>query len=181
MSHATAPDAREVAGSARESGRARAAESAVIVLAVLSAIGAMYLAREVLVPLALAIVVATVLRPVVKRLEQWRLPSTAAAAIVVLALLAMLVGMGMAFEGPVRSMAADLPKSVSTARAKLESLSVRLRSLIGGGASQQPGRGGSGAAAPTTPASGTTPAGGSPATSPSSAPQSQAATLARST
>jgi predicted PurR-regulated permease PerM len=77
----------------------------------------------------------------VKRLERWHLPSAAAAAIVVLALLALLVALGAAFEGPVRSMASDLPKSVNAARGKLDALSARLRSFTSSASRQTAGQG----------------------------------------
>jgi predicted PurR-regulated permease PerM len=111
---------------------ARAAAAAVVVLAVLASIVAIWLAREVLVPLALALVAATLLRPVAGQLERRRIPSPAAAAIVVLSTLALLGGMGMTLEAPVRSMVADLPESVNTARAKLESVSARLSAITSG-------------------------------------------------
>ena len=184
MSQASIPDASEASAAARESGRLRGAEAAVIVLAVLGAIGAIWIAREVLVPLALAIVLASVLRPVVKRLERWHLPSALAAAIVVLASLAVIGGIGAALEGPVRSMAADLPKSVATARTKLDAISARVRTMTSGGAGRAPAQRApeaTGATPPSrasaTPRSSATPQPGATATSSSTgatSPQSDA-------
>jgi len=119
------------------------------------------------VPLALAMVFATVLRPLVKRLEQWGLPSAAAAAIVVVAVLALLAGVGMGFESPVRSMATELPKNVTTARAKLESLSTRVRSIMGGGARQGASAGGSGSASASNASDTTSRSGASTTATPS--------------
>jgi predicted PurR-regulated permease PerM len=118
--------------------QSRAADAALVVLAILASVVAIWLAREVLVPLALALVAATLLRPAVGQLERRRVPSPAAAAIVVLSTLALLGGIGVALETPVRSMVADLPESVNTARAKLESVTARLRAITGGAARPSP-------------------------------------------
>ncbi|HEV7991780.1 MAG TPA: AI-2E family transporter [Gemmatimonadaceae bacterium] len=137
MSEGSAVVEADRPASARESGRLRAAESAMIVVAVLVAIGALWLTREVLVPITLALVLATVLRPVVSRLERWHLPAPAAAAIVVLTTLALVGGVGVALRGPVQSLSANVPKSLATARAKLDELTARLRDLSSGAARQQ--------------------------------------------
>jgi predicted PurR-regulated permease PerM len=153
--------------------RGRATEAAVVVLAVLACVGALWLAREVLVPLALALVVASLLRPVAGLLERQRVSSPVAAAVVVLSTLAVLGGAGVTLEAPVRSIVADLPESVNTARAKLEAVSARLRALSSGASRPSSSQGASsrsgalpGASAPLgggtlqTPGSSASPAGG---------------------
>jgi predicted PurR-regulated permease PerM len=112
--------------------RRRAAEASIIVVATLLAIGALWLGREVFVPVSLAVVVATVLRPAVPLLQRLRLPAPAAATIVVVATLALVVGLGAALQQPVRGMAEDLPKSIAAARAKLDELASRVRGITGG-------------------------------------------------
>jgi predicted PurR-regulated permease PerM len=111
--------------------RLRAAEASLIIIATLLVIGALWLGREVFVPVTLSIIVATVLRPAVQLLQRLRMPSPAAATIVVVATLALLVGIGAALQQPVRSMAEDLPKSVATARARFDELTSRVRSIAG--------------------------------------------------
>ena len=116
---------------AAERGLMVAAERAVIVLAVLMAIFALSWGRLVFVPLSIALVLATVLRPVVARLERMRLPAPAAAAIVVLGSLAVLGDIGTALAQPVRELTDDLPKSISVARQKVDAMTARLRALAG--------------------------------------------------
>jgi predicted PurR-regulated permease PerM len=112
--------------------RLRAAEASIIVIATLLAIGALWLGREVLVPVSLAVMVATVLRPAVQVLQRLRVPAPAAATIVVVAMLALLVGAGAALQQPVRGMTDDLPKSIAAARAKFDELAARVRGITGG-------------------------------------------------
>jgi predicted PurR-regulated permease PerM len=112
--------------------RLRAAEASIIVIASLLAIGALWLGREVFVPVSLSVIVATLLRPAVQLLQRLRLPAPAAATIVVAATLALLVGVGAALQQPVGNMAQDLPKSIAAARARFDELAQRVRSITGG-------------------------------------------------
>ena len=61
---------------------------ALIVVAVL------FLAREVLIPVALAVLLSFVLAPAVRRLEEWRLPRAGAIVIVLLAAVGIVFGLG---------------------------------------------------------------------------------------
>jgi predicted PurR-regulated permease PerM len=156
---------------AESDGRRRAAESAVIVLALLASIAALAFGRDVFIPFALALVVATVLRPVVQRLERLRLPAPAAAVIVVIGLLAVIGGVGTAIERPLQTMAAQVPTSIGVARQKLDAITARIRSLGG----TQQGRGSSAqpdSAAPRRPPAAPT-AGAQPAGQSSSQPSGQ--------
>jgi predicted PurR-regulated permease PerM len=109
-----------------------ALERGVVILAALAVIVALWIGRELFVPLSLALVVATVLRPLVKRMERLRLPAPAAAAAVVLITLGLLIGLGFVLESPVRTMAADAPASIAKARAKLNAMGSRLSRLTAG-------------------------------------------------
>src|SRR2546423_2419158 len=109
--------------------RRHKAEAAIIILATLACITAVWLLRHVLVPLSIAVVVAMVLRPLVRRLERVRLPAPAAATIVVLSTLAFLVALGAALQPPLRTMADDVPRSISLARAKFDEIAARIRRL----------------------------------------------------
>jgi predicted PurR-regulated permease PerM len=125
--------------------RLRAAEASVIVIAVILAVGALWLGREVCVPVILSVIVATVLRPAVKALQRLRLPAPAAATIVVVAVLALLVGVGAAVQQPVRGMAEDLPSGIAAARAKFDELTSRVRRITGPGVPSRPNATGSAA------------------------------------
>jgi predicted PurR-regulated permease PerM len=105
---------------------------ALVLLTIIAAVVALSLGRDVLIPITLALVFATVLRPVVRRLERLRVPSTAAAAIVVLVMLAVIGGVGTAISKPVEGMAAQVPKSLAVARAKIDAITARLRTFGGG-------------------------------------------------
>lgn len=124
--------------------RARVTEASLVVLATVGLIYALVFARDVLVPFLLAIIFATVLRPAVRRLERVRVPAALASLTVVLVTLAILLGVMLSLERPLQTMAADVPRSVATARAKLNELSSRLRRLTGTG-------GAAGASAPARP------------------------------
>jgi predicted PurR-regulated permease PerM len=131
--------------SARHSDRRlRAAEASVIIIAVVLVVGALSLGRAVFVPVTLAVVMATVLRPAVQLLQRLRVPSPAAATIVVVATLALLFGVGAALEDPVSSLATDLPTSIATARARFGDLTSKFRSITGSSAGPA-ARSGSGA------------------------------------
>jgi predicted PurR-regulated permease PerM len=105
---------------------------AVVILATLAAVTALWIGRELFVPFSLALVVATVLRPLVRRLERLRMPAPAAAAAVVLVTLGLLIGLGFLLETPVRTMATDAPNSIAKARAKLDAMGSRLSRLTAG-------------------------------------------------
>ncbi len=91
----------------------------ITILATLAVIGALFFSRILLVPIALALLLSVLLRPIVRGLERIRLPSTLGAAIVVLALLGGLIGAGFAAADPVREWIAEAPATLKVAKAKL--------------------------------------------------------------
>ncbi|MDB4909047.1 MAG: family transporter [Gemmatimonadetes bacterium] len=107
----------------------RGAEAAVIILATLGVLVALSYGRPVLVPLALALVISTTLRPLVRGLEGWGLHPTAASAVVIIAMLAVLAGIGLAISTPAQKMAEDAPASFAKARTKVMKATARLRRL----------------------------------------------------
>jgi predicted PurR-regulated permease PerM len=70
----------------------------------------LYLAREVLIPLALAILLAFLLAPVVRRLESWRLGRTASTLIAVLLGFSLIGGVALVAGKQALSLAAGLPE-----------------------------------------------------------------------
>jgi predicted PurR-regulated permease PerM len=150
--------ARDMHG--RPDGRRRAAEAAVIALAVIGVIIALVLGRDVFVPLTLSIVIATALQPLVRRLERLHVPAVAGAIIVVLTMLAIIGLVGVALEEPIRDLASEVPKSVAVARQKLEPLAQRIRRITSAG-------GGAPTAPPRPDSAGQKPAPGTSQTSPS--------------
>ena len=85
-------------------------------------IGALYFGRELLVPLALALLLGFLLDPAVSRLKRWGLPRLAATLVVVAITLCALGGMGAYLGNQVSQLSADLPTYQSTIRSKLRDL-----------------------------------------------------------
>ena len=95
---------------------------ATVILPTLGVIAALYLGREFFIPIALALFLNTLLRPVVRRLVKARLPAPVAAAVVMLGLLAMLSGMAMLLRGPAEAWFNHAPDSIHAAQTRLRKL-----------------------------------------------------------
>ena len=85
-------------------------------------IAALYMGREVFVPVALAILFSFVLAPLVKLLQKARLPRSIAVITVVVCAFAIIAGLTMAMVGQATQLAGDLPIYQSTMREKIASL-----------------------------------------------------------
>jgi len=96
--------------------------TALVVIATVAVAFALYFGREILVPIAFALLLNALFRPVVRSLEKLRLPTPIAAAIVTLALLAAFVGIGWALSNPLQDWFTKAPESFSRAQGKLEKL-----------------------------------------------------------
>ncbi|MEF9949172.1 MAG: AI-2E family transporter, partial [Comamonas sp.] len=83
---------------------------------------ALFYGRDMLIPLALAMLLGFLLDPAVSRLKRWGLPRMAAAIVVVAFALAALGGLGMYLGSQVQQLSADLPTYQSTIRDKLRGL-----------------------------------------------------------
>jgi predicted PurR-regulated permease PerM len=92
----------------------------IVLLATLAGIGALYVGREFFIPIAVALLLNGLLRPLVRGLERLRIPTVAGAALVVLGLFGGLTAGGVALVDPVRSWVSQLPASLETAARKLE-------------------------------------------------------------
>ena len=90
-------------------------------------IAALYFGRDILIPLALAILLSFLLDPAVTRLKRWGLPRMAATLTVVVLVLGLLIGMGFYLGKQVQSLSADLPTYQNTIKKKLRSLSALIR------------------------------------------------------
>jgi predicted PurR-regulated permease PerM len=101
-------------------GGARAA--ALVTLAVLAVIAALYLARDFFIPIAVALLFNALLRPPVRLLERAGLPAPVGAGIVVLAFAGMLVGGAVALAGPVQHWIDQAPADFATAQVKLRNV-----------------------------------------------------------
>jgi predicted PurR-regulated permease PerM len=85
-------------------------------------VSALYFGREVLVPIALALLMSFVLSPLVRILQGWRLPRIFAVIVVVLVAFAAIFSLGALMVSQVDQLAGDLPRYQSTLREKIQSL-----------------------------------------------------------
>ena len=97
----------------------RAQAVSIVILAILAGIGALYIGRELFIPLALALLLNALLRPVVRSLERLHIPTAVGATLVSLGLLGILIAGGMALINPVRSWVSQLPATFEAAGRKL--------------------------------------------------------------
>jgi predicted PurR-regulated permease PerM len=92
------------------------------VLLALVVVVALYFGREVLVPIALAVLMSFVLAPPVRRLQAWYVPRTLAVILAVLVAFAAIFSVGGLMVSQVNQLATDLPRYQATLREKIESL-----------------------------------------------------------
>jgi predicted PurR-regulated permease PerM len=97
----------------------RAQAVSMVILATLAGIGALYVGRALFIPLALALLLNALLRPVVRGLERLRVSTVVGATLVGLGLLGLLVTGGVALVNPVRAWVSQLPASFQAAGRKL--------------------------------------------------------------
>ena len=93
-----------------------------VLIAVIAVIFAFYLGREFFQPIAIAVVLNALLRPVVRAMERARINTWFAATIVVLALLTSLVLAVYMLAGPVQGWMDTAPARLEAAQQKLERL-----------------------------------------------------------
>lgn len=85
-------------------------------------IAALYLGKELLIPLALAILLGFLLDPAVTRLKRWGLPRAAGAFVVVAIALSALFGAGTYLGSQLHTLSEDLPGYTTTIKGKLAHL-----------------------------------------------------------
>src|SRR6185503_12477021 len=99
-----------------------AVASSLLVLVVVTAI--LYLARDMLIPLALAILLSFLLTPAVSRLERWRLGRVPATAVVVILGFSLIGVIGWIAAHEAVSLAAKLPEYRENIVAKIRAVRV---------------------------------------------------------
>jgi predicted PurR-regulated permease PerM len=93
-----------------------------VILIVGGMVAALYFGREVLVPIALALLLSFVLAPLVRRLQSWRFPRVVAVSIVAIFAFATIFGLGAFMVSQVSQLANDLPRYESNLTDKIQSL-----------------------------------------------------------
>jgi predicted PurR-regulated permease PerM len=96
--------------------------SLTVILLVGGIVAALYLGREVLVPIALALLLSFVLAPLVRCLQAWRFPRIIAVSIVAIFAFAIIFGLGAFMVSQVSQLANDLPRYESNLTDKIQSL-----------------------------------------------------------
>src|SRR5437879_4781612 len=92
------------------------------VIAVILTVGALYMARTFFIPLALALGLHALLRPLVRGLERVHIPTPLGAAIIVLGTVAAGATAAWSLSGPVAVWVEKAPASFANARAKLSDI-----------------------------------------------------------
>jgi len=92
------------------------------------AIAALYVGREIFVPVALAVLLSFVLAPFATQLQRWKLPKTLSVFVVVFLGFSVIFSMGGLMVSQASRLAGDLPSYQQTLRDKIESI----RGLTGG-------------------------------------------------
>jgi predicted PurR-regulated permease PerM len=85
-------------------------------------VACLYIGREVLVPVALAILMSFVLAPLVDVLQRWYVPRSLSVIVVVLLAFAGVFSLGVLMVSQVNQLASDLPRYQSTLREKIQNL-----------------------------------------------------------
>ena len=85
-------------------------------------IACLYFGREVLVPIALAVLMSFLLAPPVQLLQGWRVPRGLAVILVVVVAFAAIFSLGGLMVAEVNQLASDLPRYQSTLHEKIQSL-----------------------------------------------------------
>ena len=83
---------------------------------------ALYFAREVLVPVALAVLFSFVLAPFVIRLQSWRFPRTLSVLLAVFVGFSIIFGLGGLIVSQANKLAEELPGSQQTLADKIQGL-----------------------------------------------------------
>jgi predicted PurR-regulated permease PerM len=96
--------------------------TSLIIVAIVAAGAALYIAQEIFVPIALALLFTALFRPVVRVLAGISIPAPVSATLIVLGCLALLGGAGFFVAQPVRTWVRDAPKTLAAARTKLDKL-----------------------------------------------------------
>jgi len=137
------------------------------ILACVAVAFALFVGREFFLPIAFTFALNPIFRPVVRRLERARVPTSLAAALVVLALLALMAAGGFALVRPVKNWVAEAPQTFEAAEKKLARLREPIRKVTSAARRIE-------SAADVT----STAPSGAPSTGPATAPSAQAAAQA---
>ena len=92
-------------------------------------LAAIYVAAEIVMPLVLALVLSLLLQPAMRLLEQWYLPRTLAALLLILAVVGTIVGLGAAISGPASTWAGKLPEGIPRLQERLSFMQAPINTV----------------------------------------------------
>ena len=95
----------------------------------LAALAAFYAAAEIILPIVLAFVLSLVFQPVLRLLQRAGLPRWAAALAIVLALVALVLGLGLLLAAPLTGWIGQLPETIPRLQQKLSFLTGPIGSV----------------------------------------------------
>jgi predicted PurR-regulated permease PerM len=93
-------------------------------------VSALYLARDVLIPITLAIFLSFFLAPIVRLLQRARLPKVVAVIVAVVVALAVILLVGAIIGSQIKALIVNLPQYMSTVNDKVESVQRVMHSLV---------------------------------------------------
>jgi predicted PurR-regulated permease PerM len=98
-------------------------------LFVIALLAVAYVASEIVLPLAFAIILKLLLQPVLRVLERLRVPRILAALLLIFTLFGTIVGIGTAISGPAGTWAAKLPDGIPRLQERLSFMSEPINTL----------------------------------------------------
>src|ERR1041385_3841974 len=98
-------------------------------LFIIALLAAAYLASEIVLPLAFAIILKLLLQPALRMLERLHVPRILAALLLILALFGTIVGLGTAISGPAGTWAAKLPEGIPRLQERLSFMREPINTL----------------------------------------------------
>ncbi len=93
-------------------------------------VSALYLARDVLIPITLAVFLSFFLAPIVKLLQRARLPKVVAVIVAVMVALAVILLVAAIIGSQIKALVGNLPEYLSTVNDKLESVHRAMNGLV---------------------------------------------------
>ena len=104
-------------------------------LAILTAV---YVAREIVLPMIFAVMLNLLMQPALRALERLRVPRVLGSIVLILVVFATIVGIGAAVSGPAETWIAKLPEGIPRIEERLRFLDAPIKTLqdISGGGQQ---------------------------------------------
>lgn len=109
--------------------RSRRASTAMVIIAVLGGLYTVYFAKTILMPVVAGIILALLLRPLVRRMRRYRLADSLSAAIVLSAVVIIAFGAFINLLGPARMWLDNAPSNFRTVGEKLNVLREQVSDL----------------------------------------------------